>query len=424
MSIVKNSKKFTTNGNLSEILCFMSHIKNKSSKTPYNLSNKNSLRNTIEKLNNKRKKNIFSKKSKNNSKDSEIFINNYLSQRPRLNTEGNDTNSKKMKFSMDFFNNKKDQIYKIKNNKSNSNKKRNKSNNDGFRTSIKNNFIFEIVKRPKKFEDSGILNKKNNSNFKFTRFMGNNGNGNLYNKKLIEGHSKNEYNITNTNTQNFSHTQSYFNQNNKKINNNNNQNQNQMMMGNQDNFNFKHSYRDDINIKKSGAINSKIIKEKKMKNFSGLILQISPPFLNNNKLSHIQNYFRNIHKNKKVIINQKEKENKEKNVMTTEPKDLNQEEAEEFFLKDNSSNYLLVSKNPTQITNYIEKKENNKYINNYFNICESTNIEIKNDDNKKNKDKNEEDENEYDTYEEIHFYFIQKIQKGKKLKLNMNNKKS
>ena len=316
---------------------------------------------------------------------------------------------------MDFFSNKKDQIFKIKNNKSNSNKKRNKSNNGDFRTSIKNNFIFEIVKRPKKFEDSGILNKKNISNFKFTRFIGNN--GNLYNKKLIEGNSKNEYNITNTNTQNFSHTQSYFNQNNKKINNN------QGAMGHQDNL--RHSYRDDI--KKAGPINSKIVKEKKMKNFSGLILQISPPFLNNNKLSHIQNYFRNIHKNKKVIVNQKEKENnKEKNVMTTEPKELNQDdaEAEDFFIKDNSSNYLLVSKNPTQITNYIEKKENNKYINNYFNICESTNIEIKNDNNKKNEDRNDEDESDYDTYEEIHFYFIQKIQKGKKLKLNMNNKKS
>ena len=415
MSIVKNSKKYTSNGNLSEILSFMSHVKNNSNSTPFNLRNKNSLRNTLEKLNSKPKKNISSKKSKNNSKDSEIFINNYLSQRPCLNTEGNEKNSKKMKFSMDFFSSKKDQMFKIKNNKSISNKKRNKSNNDNFRTSIKNNFIFEIVKRPKKCEDSGILNKKNISNFKFTRFMGNN--GNLYNKKLIEGNSKNEYNITNTNTQNFSHTQSYFNQNNKKINNNN-----QVVMGHQDNL--RHSYRDDS--KKSGAINSKIIKEKKMKNFSGLILQISPPFLNNNKLSHIQNYFRNIHKNKKVTINQKEKENnKEKNIITDEPKELNQEEeAEDFFLKDNSSNYLLVSKNPTQITNYIEKKENNKYINNYFNICESTNIEIKNDGNKKNEDRNDEDENDYDTFEEIHFYFIKKIQNGKKLKLNMNNKKS
>jgi hypothetical protein len=388
MSIVKNSKKYTSNGNLSEILSFMSHVKNNSNSTPFNLRNKNSLRNTLEKLNSKPKKNISSKKSKNNSKDSEIFINNYLSQRPCLNTEGNEKNSKKMKFSMDFFSNKKDQMFKIKNNKSISNKKRNKSNNDNFRTSIKNNFIFEIVKRPKKCEDSGILNKKNISNFKFTRFMGNN--GNLYNKKLIEGNSKNEYNITNTNTQNFSHTQSYFNQNNKKINNNN-----QVVMGHQDNL--RHSYRDDS--KKSGAINSKIIKEKKMKNFSGLILQISPPFLNNNKLSHIQNYFRNIHKNKKVTINQKEKENnKEKNIITDDPKELNQEEeAEDFFLKDNSSNYLLVSKNPTQITNYIEKKENNKYINNYFNICESTNIEIKNDDNKKNEKKNKKKEKKYNT---------------------------
>ena len=64
MSIVKNSKKYTSNGNLSEILSFMSHIKNKSSNTPYNLSNKNSLRNTLEKLNNKPKKIFLQKNQK------------------------------------------------------------------------------------------------------------------------------------------------------------------------------------------------------------------------------------------------------------------------------------------------------------------------------------------------------------------------
>ena len=52
----------------------MSHVKNNSNSTPFNLRNKNSLRNTLEKLNSKPKKNISSKKSKNNSKDSEIFI--------------------------------------------------------------------------------------------------------------------------------------------------------------------------------------------------------------------------------------------------------------------------------------------------------------------------------------------------------------
>ena len=97
---------------------------------------------------------------------------------------------------------------------------------------------------------------------------------------------------------------------------------------------------------------------------------------------------------------------------------------EDFFLK-NNSNYLVVSKNPTQITNIIEKKENNKYINNYFNICESINMKSKKNGKNKNSNKSHEsDDDEYDTYEEIHFYFIQKIQKGKKLKSSMNNKKS
>ena len=89
------------------------------------------------------------------------------------------------------------------------------------------------------------------------------------------------------------------------------------------------------------------------------------------------------------------------------------------------SNYLVVSKNPTQITNIIEKKENNKYINNYFNICESGNIKNKKSDkNKSNDNDSDYENNEYDTYEEIHFYFIQKIQNGKKIQNKMNNKKS
>ena len=106
MSIVKNIKKIS-NSDLTEIISLMTHVKTKSSKRPYNISNKNSFRNTLERMNNKSKKHHnSSKKKKNNSKDSEIFLKNYLSQRPRLNTEGNDNNNKKMKFSFDLFNNK------------------------------------------------------------------------------------------------------------------------------------------------------------------------------------------------------------------------------------------------------------------------------------------------------------------------------
>jgi hypothetical protein len=414
MSIVKNIKHISNNE--IDIISLLSNVKTNSSNFPFNMSNKNSLRNTLERINSKNKKSNSTKKTKNKTKDSEILINNYLSQRPRLNTEGNEENLMKMKFSMDFFKNKIDKVFNVNNNKSATDKKVNSqcNNDNNFRKPKRTN-NFEIINKYKKADNTNMLNKKNNANFHFSRIVGNN--VNLYNKKIIENTSNNEYNFTNT--QNFSHTQSYFNQNNKKAN-----NSNQIAVGNSNKTKQRNNKSEDI--KKRGMVNNKIVKENKIKNFSGLILQMSPPNMTSSKLSHIQNYFRNIHKNKKVTINQKEKENnKEKNIITDEPKELNQEEeAEDFFLKDNSSNYLLVSKNPTQITNYIEKKENNKYINNYFNICESTNIEIRNDDNKKNEDRNDEDENDYDTFEEIHFYFIKKIQNGKKLKLNMNNKKS
>ena len=420
MSIIKNIKKYP-NGNIEDTLSFIPRAIIKNNYSPFKLSNKNSLRNTLDKLNSKTKKNNSTKKTKNKSKDSDILLNNYLSQRPRVNTEGNDINLTKMKFSKDFFKNRIDQIFKINNNKNNTNKKSNTKNNydNNFRAAKKNNI--ETVNQIKNQNNSNNLNKKNNTNFHFTRFAGNNANS--YNKKIIEKSSNNEYN--NTNTQNFSQTQSYFNQNNKKK--NNTTNNNQLFFGNSDNIKYKNTNKSE-DIKKRSFVNNKIVKESKMKNFSGLLQQISPLYVANNKLSHIQNYFKNIHKNKKIINNQKtQHSNKEKKVLTTEPKDLNNTnrmDTEEFILKDNS-NYLVVTKNPTQITNIIEKKENNKYINNFFNICESTNMTNKKVDYNKDDDKsNFCDENEYDTYEEIHFYFIRKIQKGKQIKLNMNNKKS
>jgi hypothetical protein len=417
MSVVKNIKKYT-NDNIIDALSFVPQFKIKTNYSPYKFSNNNSLRNTLEKLNCKNKKNTSIKKSKNKSKDSEILINNYLSQRPRVNTEGNDINSTKMKFSRDFFKNRIDQIFKINNNKSNSNKRisNNKNTDNNFRAAKKNNIeVINQFKNP----DNSNFNRKNNINFQFTRLAGNNANS--YNKKIIEKSSNNEYN-NNTNTHNFSQTQSYFNQNNKKSISNNN---NQLYLGNSQNIKHKNNNKSE-DIKKRNCPNNKIVKESKMKNFSGLLQQISPQYMGNNKLSHIQNYFKNIHKNKKIINNQKTQHNKEKKVLTTEPTELNNTNklgTEEFILKDNS-NYLVVTKNPTQITNIIEKKENNKYINNYFNICDSTNITNKNNNLNKNDDKSESDDNEYDTYEEIHYFFVNKIQKGKKLDLNMNNKKS
>ena len=418
MSIVKNIKH--NSNNEIDIISLLSNVKTHSNNFPFNMSNKNSLRNTLERINSKNKKSNSSKKTKNKSKDSDILINNYLSQRPRLNTEGNDNNLMKMKFSMDFFKNKIDKIFNVSNNKSATDKKVNSqySNDNNFRKS-KRTTNFEIINKYKKADNNtNVLNKKNNTNFHFSRIIGNN--ANLYNKKIIENTSNNEYNFTNT--QNFSHTQSYFNQNNKKVN-----NSNQIAVGNSNKSKQRNNKSEDI--KKRGMVNNKIVKENKLKNFSGLILQMSPPNMASNKISHIQNYFRNIHKNKKLLNNQKAQQYNKEKVLTTEPKDINHDnlDTEEFFLK-NNSNYLLVSKNPTQITNIIEKKENNKYINNYFNICESGNIKKKKMDKNKNGDKSNndsgEDENEYDTYEEIHFYFIRKIQKGNKIKNKINIKKS
>ena len=415
MSIVKNIKHISNNE--IDIISLLSNVKTNSSNFPFNMSNKNSLRNTLERINSKNKKSNSTKKTKNKTKDSEILINNYLSQRPRLNTEGNEENLMKMKFSMDFFKNKIDKVFNVNNNKSATDKKVNSqyNNDNNFRKPKRTN-NFEIINKYKKADNTNMLNKKNNANFHFSRIVGNN--VNLYNKKIIENTSNNEYNFTNT--QNFSHTQSYFNQNNKKAN-----NSNQIAVGNSNKTKPRNNKSEDI--KKRGMVNNKIVKENKIKNFSGLILQMSPPNMTSSKLSHIQNYFRNIHKNKKLINNQKAQQYNKEKILTTEPKEINHDnlDTEDFFLK-NNSNYLVVSKNPTQITKIIEKKENNKYINNYFNICESGNIKKKKMDGNENGDKSNNDsgEEEYDTYEEIHFYFIRKIQKGNKIKNKLNIKKS
>ena len=143
MSIVKNIKKFTNDNIINTLnMNFIPQQKIKSYYSPFKSNNtNNSFRNTLDKLNhlNKNKKSSTIKKSKNKSKDSEILINNYLSQRPRVNTEGNDINLVKMKFSRDFLKNRFGQIFKINTNKSNTNKKISIKNNqeDNFRTTKK-----------------------------------------------------------------------------------------------------------------------------------------------------------------------------------------------------------------------------------------------------------------------------------------------
>ena len=156
MSIVKNINKYPNN-NLTDILSLMFHSNTKPGNSPFNISNKNSLRNTLERINCKNKKNNSTRKSKNKSKDSEILINNYLSQRPRLNTEGNDNNLMKMKFSMDFFKNKIDKMFQENTKKISTNKKINENDNNFRKAKINNK---EMINKSKKLENSNILNKK------------------------------------------------------------------------------------------------------------------------------------------------------------------------------------------------------------------------------------------------------------------------
>ena len=126
-----------------------------------------------------------------------------------------------------------------------------------------------------------------------------------------------------------------------------------------------------------------------------------------NLFDNTQNYLKSISKKSK---NKSKQYDKEKKILITEPKEIKKQKninTNEFILKENSS-YLVISKKPTQITNFIEKKENNKYINNYFNICENKKEDVTDDKLNKNK---------YITFEEIHFFFVKQIQMGNKLNL-------
>ena len=99
--------------NLTNILSPISHTKNHSSGSPFNITKKNSCKTNCERL----KKENSSNKIKNRLKNSEVMINNYLSQRSRLNTDGNELNLKKLKFSYNFLRNKIEQGFKNNNKK-------------------------------------------------------------------------------------------------------------------------------------------------------------------------------------------------------------------------------------------------------------------------------------------------------------------
>ena len=393
---MSKNKKSQSNMNLTNILSPISHTKNHSSGSPFNITKKNSCKTNCERL----KKENSSNKIKNRLKNSEVMINNYLSQRSRLNTDGNELNLKKLKFSYNFLRNKIEQGFKNNNNK----KIMAKSNNFD---NINNNF--RVTKKIQNSKKSESNNKNYNTNGHVNRLI-----GRSTNKKIIDENSHNyEYNNTNnTNIHNRSNTQTYFRQSNKKIINNNKT----QKPTSHSNKNRKVNKSEDMKKRK---VNNRITKENKI----GALRQMSPLYISNNKLSNIQNFFRNITNNKNILNSNKARHknnnnnnNNERQILITEPKEFNNKnkiQSDDFIVKKNNSSYLVISKQPAQITNFIEKKENNKYINNYFNICENQKGEI-----------GEKDLNKYITFEEIHFFFIKQIQMGNKLNVYMNCHKS
>ena len=386
LKIMNNISNMNLTNNLSPI----SHNKNHSTNSPFNISNKKSSKTQNEKT----RKDNSSSKNKNKMKSSEVLINNYWSQRLRLNTDGNDLNMKEVKFSYNFLRNKIEHGFKTSKNRN-----KNKNNRSNNFDNINNNFrVTKKIQNTKKAEN---INKKKNNTSHVTRLIARSNN-----KKLIDENSNNyeNNNINNTNIHNRSNTQTYFRQSNKKL------------LGNKTqkvtNKNRKVNKSEDFKKRK---VNNRTTKDNKI----GVLRQMSPLYISNNKLSNIQNYFRGITNTKNILNSNKAKNfNKEKQILITESKEFNNTnkiQNDDFIVKKNNSSYLVISKKPAQITNFFEKKENNKYINNYFNIC----------DNKKGENTDEQNnQNKYITFEEIHFFFVKQIQMGNKLNVYMGCQKS
>ena len=371
----KSNKKYS-NLNLANILTPISHKNNKIGNSPFNISNKNSFKNNIEIIKKVIQKETSSKKNKDKFKNNEALINNLLSQRNRLNTEENVGIIQKLKFSNNFLRNKIDNIFKSKNTRSNSKKVNFKSKN------LDNNNNFRTAKKIHNTKNSEHINKKTKSKTNFTKLIGNS------NKKLLEENSytNNEFNITKIH--NHSNTQINFLQASKKF-----SNSTHKLKSYSSKYRGKNKYED----MKRKQLNNRLMTENKVINkISGAIRQISPFYISNNKKNSTQNYIKGV--SNKINTN-KTKELKTKN------------NNNDFIMKENSS-YLVISKKPTQITNFIEKKENNKYINNFFNICDNNKGELNNDTN-----------NQCISFEEIHFFFVKQIQTGNKLNSFINSNK-
>ena len=368
----KSTKKYS-NINLTNILTPISHKSNKIGNSPFNISTKKSFKNNIERINQLIQKETSSKKNKDKFKNNEALINNLLSQRIRLNTEENVGNIQKIKYSNNLLRNKIDNIFKSKNTRSNSKKVNFKSKN------LENNNNFRTAKKVHNTKNSEHINQKTKSKTNFTKLIVNS------NKKLLDEKSYiNEFNITKIH--NRSNTQINFLQASKKF-----SNSTHKLKSYSSKYRGKNKYED----MKRKQLNNRFLTENKVNNkISGAIRQISPLYISHNKKNSTQKYVKSV-SNKISTNKNKEIKNRSDN-------------NNDFIMKENSS-YLVISKKPTQITNFIEKKENNKYINNFFNICDNNKTEL-----------NNETNNQCISFEEIHFFFVKQIQTGNKLKAFIN----
>lgn len=164
----------------------------------FNLNNNNSSPDIFERVNkNNRKEASYNKNNKNTIKNNEVLT---LSQRSKLNIEGNDMNLKK-----NFVRNKIEQNLERNNIRSNSYKIKNKNNNYFQHT---NNFGMEKnIQKTKNLENNNKINKMNDHINQLIR------SNDLI---LIDKDSNN----ANRNINNFPKNQSHFRQSNKKMINN------------------------------------------------------------------------------------------------------------------------------------------------------------------------------------------------------------
>lgn len=147
------------------------------------------------------------------------------------------------------------------------------------------------------------------------------------NKKIIDENSHNyEYNnINNTNIHNHSNTQTFFRQTNKKL----SSNKTQKVICH---YNKNRKVNKSEDFKKRKVIN-RVANDNKI----GVLRQMSPLYISNNKFTNIQNYFKNITNTKNILNSNKGKQcTKKRQILIIEAKDFNNTnkiQSDDFIVK-------------------------------------------------------------------------------------------